>query len=41
MDRKAIRTEDQRQERRALIEFNRQKRGEQRNEDEKALVIIN
>jgi hypothetical protein len=41
MDRKAIRTEDQRQERRALIEFNRQKRCEQRNEDEKALVIIN
>jgi hypothetical protein len=41
MDRKAIRTEDQRQERRELIEFNRQKRVEQRNEDKKALVIIN
>jgi hypothetical protein len=41
MDRKAIRTDDQRLKRNRLIEFNRQKRAEKRNDYEKALVIVN
>ncbi len=41
MDRKAIRTDDQRLERLRLIEYNRRKREEKRNEDAKALTIIN
>jgi hypothetical protein len=41
MDRKAIRSDDQRVERNRLIEFNRQKRAEKVNDDEKSLEIIN
>jgi len=41
MDRKAIRSDDQRVERNRLIEFNRQKRAEKINDDEKSLEIIN
>ncbi len=41
MDRKSIRSEDQRLERLRLIEYNRRKREEKRNEDAKALTIIN
>jgi hypothetical protein len=37
MDRRAIRTDDQRLERIRLIQLNRQKRAEKKNEDEKAL----
>ncbi|CAF0790877.1 unnamed protein product [Adineta steineri] len=41
MDRKAIRTDDQRLERLQLIETNRQKRAEQKVEDEKSLATNN
>jgi hypothetical protein len=37
MDRRAIRTDDQRLERIRLIQLNRQKRAEKKNEDEKPL----
>jgi len=41
MDRKAIRTDDERKERNRLIEFNRKKRAEKVNDDEKPSEIIN
>jgi hypothetical protein len=41
MDRKAIRTDDQRLERIRLIEYNRQKRAERNIDNEKALQIVN
>ena len=41
MDRKAIRTEDQRLERIRLIEYNRQQRAERKLHDVKALQIVN
>lgn len=41
MDRKAIRTDDQRLERNRLIEYNRQKRAEKITDDEKSLTDSN
>ena len=41
MDRKAIRTDDQRIERNRIIEFNRKQRAEKINHDEKSLEIVN